>query len=190
MNKSDLDTKTDVELVKLTLQDPNNYLYLMKKYENPLKRYISRISNFSKEDIEDVLQEVFITVYKNLNSYNPSFKFSSWIYRITHNKTINFYKAKKPHTNYIDLEDKEILDVILVDKDVALEVHDELEKEYVLAEITKLDKKYKSVLVLRYVEGKDYNEISDILQIPVNTVGTLINRAKKILKSRLSIVKK
>lgn len=184
--KVDFSEKTDEELVNLSLKDANVYLHLMKRYEAKLIRYILRISNFSKEDAEDVLQEVFISVYQNLASYNPAFKFSSWIYRITHNKTINYYKRKKSRPNTIDLEDSEILDVLLVDKDMSLDVHSELEKDYIIKEIANLDQKYRSVLVLRYLEGKEYAEISDILKMPVNTVGTLINRAKQILKNKIN----
>lgn len=187
--KQDFSEKTDIELVELSLKDPNKYLYLMKRYEAALTRYILRISNLSKEDAQDVLQEVFISVYQNLAGYRPEFKFSSWIYRITHNKTINYYKKKKTQPNTLDLEDNEILDVLLVDKDIALEVQGSLERKFLLNEIAKLDPKYKSVLVLRYIQNLDYSEISDILQMPVNTVGTLINRAKKILKERLNKTK-
>jgi RNA polymerase sigma-70 factor (ECF subfamily) len=187
--KHDFSEKTDIELVELSLKDPNKYLYLMKRYEAALTRYILRISNLSKEDAQDVLQEVFISVYQNLAGYRPEFKFSSWIYRITHNKTINYYKKKKTQPNTLDLEDNEILDVLLVDKDIALEVQGSLERKFLLNEIAKLDPKYKSVLVLRYIQNLDYSEISDILQMPVNTVGTLINRAKKILKERLNKTK-
>jgi len=186
MMKQDYTEKTDEELVQLSLKDANVYLHLMKRFEAKLTRYILRISNFSKEDTEDVLQEVFISVYQNLASYNSEYKFSSWIYRIAHNKTINYYKRKKSRPNTLDLEDQEILDVLLVDKDMALDVHTEMEKDLVRQEIAKLDPKYKSVLILRYLEGREYSEISDILQMPVNTVGTLINRAKQILKKRLS----
>lgn len=184
--KINFEEKSDAELVQLSLADQNVYLHLMKRYEQKLIRYILRISNFTREDAEDVLQEVFVSVYQNLSLYNPEFKFSSWIYRITHNKTINYYKKKKSRPVSLDLEDKEILDVIILDKDIALDVVAEVGREMIIKAIGELEPKYKSVLVLRYLEGKEYSEISDILKMPVNTVGTLINRAKQILKKKLN----
>lgn len=186
MSNFDLADKTDEELVSLSLKDPNNYLYLMKRYENKLLYYIQRISNLSKEDAEDVLQETFVSVYQNLEDFDSTFKFSSWIYRITHNKTISFIRKANARPKSADIEDREILDNLITSKEMELDVHNQMLKERLMDEINKMDIKYKSVLVLRFIEGKDYTEISDILKIPINTVGTFINRAKKILKEKLN----
>ena len=178
--------KTDEELVSLSLKDSNNYLFLMKRYEGKLIHYIQRISNLTKEDAEDVLQETFVSVYQNLEDFDSSFKFSSWIYRITHNKTISYIRKINARPKSADIEDKEILDNLIYSKEMELDVHNEILKDRLMAEINQMDIKYKSVLVLRFVEGKDYTEISDILKIPISTVGTFINRAKKILKEKLN----
>jgi RNA polymerase sigma-70 factor (ECF subfamily) len=68
---------------------------IVNKYENKLLKYILRITNIDLEDAENLLQEVFIKVYKNINDYNTDFAFSSWIYRITHNITIDFHRKNK-----------------------------------------------------------------------------------------------
>jgi len=85
----------DEDLVKLTLEKQDNFLYLIKRYEAKLSRYIRRIAGLNKEDTEDILQEVFIKVYQNLNSFDKDLKFSSWIYRITHNEVIDSYRKKQ-----------------------------------------------------------------------------------------------
>ena len=72
----DFKGKSDKELVKLSLLDSDNFLFLMEKYKEPLKRYIWRISAVTKEEAEDILQEVFIKVYRNLYDYNGEFSFS------------------------------------------------------------------------------------------------------------------
>lgn len=177
---------SDEELVKLSIEKPDNYLELMKRYEKKLYRYIMRISNVSKEDAEDILQEVFISVYKNLQGFDQNLKFSSWIYRITHNKTISHIRKTKTKPKTIDLEDGDIFEVIASSKDMDIEVHSKIEKERVVAAINEMDLKYRSVLILRFIEEKEYSEISDILKMPINTVGTNINRAKKILKDKLN----
>jgi RNA polymerase sigma-70 factor (ECF subfamily) len=185
VNKKEIETKSDEQLVELSIKDQKYYLYLMKRYENKLVRYILRISNLTKEDAEDVLQEVFVSVYKNLQGFDQRLKFSSWIYRITHNQTISYIRKIKSRPQTIDIEDTEILDRIATNKEMDIQVHNEIEKERILKEINSMDIKYKSVLVLRLIEEKEYNEISDILKIPKNTVGTLINRARKQLIEKL-----
>ena len=87
----DLREKTDEELVALALKDPQVYASIMERYEEKLLRYIMRISVNSKEDAEDVLQDVFLSAYKNLNDFDQDLKFSSWIYRIAHNKVISHF---------------------------------------------------------------------------------------------------
>lgn len=182
----DVNSKSDEELVKLSLVDSNYYLYLMKRYESKLMRYVFRLSRVSREDAEDIIQEVFISVFKNLNSFNTELKFSSWIYRITHNKTISFYRKNKKIPTPISFEEGNIFELISESKEMEIEINSNFEMEKLIDAINKLDIKYKSVLILRFVEGKEYSEISEILKIPINTVGTYINRSKKILKKNLN----
>ena len=166
------DDKTDEELVILTLKDKENFVYLIRRYEDKLLRYIKRISG--ADDAEDILQNSFIKAYENLNSFNTSLKFSSWIYRICHNEVINNYRKKKARPKTIAFEGLENL----VFDNISIDV-------YNLSKILKdIDIKYREVLVLRYIEEKDYKEISDILKKPMGTVSTLLNRAKKQLKQR------
>lgn len=186
-SQNDLQEIDDYEIVLKTLQDPNNFKYIIQKYEHKLSQYIQRIIYINKEDTEDILQEVFINIYKNLNSYNPDYKFSSWIYRITHNECINFLRRNKKNlkeiTTSVNTEDDEevydILDNIASDIDLEKDIIKNHEKDIVHKVLAQLDEKYRAVLVLKFLEEKDYKEISDILKIPIGTVGSLINRAKK-----------
>ena len=180
MHKINLTTEKDIDLVKLALTDQDNFVYIIEKYEKPLFRYVRRFSSFPSEDIEDLLQEVFIKVYKNLNGFDKSLKFSSWIYRITHNEVISHYRKIKvrPKTFEGELND-EILDNIKSDFSLEDILEKKLTKELVKELLAQMDVKYREVLVLRYLEEKDYSEISDILKKPKGTVATLLNRAKK-----------
>src|SRR3989339_1384271 len=102
-NLQDLSQKTDEELVSLSLQNQDNYLFLIRRYQDKLLRYIQRISNVSLEDAEDILQEVFIKVYYKLNDFDPDLKFSSWIYRITHNQVISHYRKTQARPKTVEL---------------------------------------------------------------------------------------
>lgn len=171
--------KTDEELVVLTLANQENFSYLIKRYETKLTRYIRRISNTRPEETEDILQEIFIKAYINLNNFDPTLKFSSWIYRIAHNETISaFRKRHAKNPNYLE-NDQEILDKLAADVDLVAEIDAQYLKQYIWQIMENMDQKYREVLELKFMEEKSYQEISDILRRPIGTVATLINRAKK-----------
>ncbi len=174
------ENKTDEELVKLTLESQDFYIHLMQRYEQKLLRYIQRISNFDQDESEDLLQETFIKVFENLNDFDKDLKFSSWIYRITHNKVIDHFRKSKRRPDKILWEDNgELINNIMSEFDLEKEMDDKINKKEILNNIKKLDFKYKEVLELRFLEDKSYKEISDILKKPEGTVATLISRAKK-----------
>lgn len=179
VNVSDCEQRSDQELKTLILQDSAFLLCLVDRYEAKLTRYIRRLSNFSQEDIEDILQEVFLTVYQNINDYDDRLKFSSWIYRITHNKVIDFFRKHKKRLIPIDDFDDSLLSKLAVDPDYGHKIDLELDRVKLNMAIKQLDLKYREVIALYYFESKSYDEISDILKKPAGTVATLLNRAKK-----------
>lgn len=174
------DSKTDAELAGLALAESDYFLFIMKRYEDKLSRYIIRISGLTSEDARDILQEVFIKIYYNLNDFDSKLKFSSWAYRIAHNETISELRRRN-RVPVIFLDEEKWL-TIAGDFNLLGVVNSSLNKEAVGKVLDKLDSKYRAVLALYYLEDKNYEEISDILCLPVNTVGTRINRAKKIFK--------
>ena len=177
--------KTDEQIVVLTLKNQDYYLCLMKRYEAKLLNYILKISNINREDGEDILQEVFIKAYQNLNDFDLNYKFSNWIYSIAHNTTISTFRKKKVRPQTVSWEDKDLnnlLESTLAIEDTSLQ---KLTYKQILKNINQLPVKYKDVLILKFVEEKDYQEISDILHKPMGTIATLINRAKISLKQGL-----
>jgi len=184
MEKRDCLNKKDIELVQLSLENQDYFLCMVKKYENPLMRYIRRITNINFEDAEDLLQEIFIKVYTNLNDFDPKLKFSSWIYRIAHNEVISNFRKLKVRPEKINSEiNKDMLEKIKSDLNIEKEIDQKILKEKLNRLIDQLNVKYKEVIILKYLEDKTYEEISDIIKKPTNTVGTLINRAKKQLNN-------
>jgi len=175
-----VDTKTtDTQLVKMALENAEDFIHIMKKYEIQLLVYIKRLTNIPTEDAQDLLQEVFIKTYQNLNGFDQSLKFSSWIYRITHNHTISSFRKNKNAQKNISLEDNEELFKRLTDDtDLKKDLDQKIQKEKIATALSKLDIKYREVLILKYLEDKDYSEISNILQKPQGTIATLLNRAK------------
>lgn len=177
--------KTDEQIVVLTLKNQDYYLCLMRRYEAKLLNYILKISNISREDAEDILQEVFVKAYQNLNDFDLNFKFSNWIYSIAHNATISAFRKKRVRPQTIFWEDEDLNNILKYTLDIEDTSLQKLSYKQIVKIINQLPLKYKDVLILKFVEGKDYREISDILHKPMGTIATLINRAKKSLKQEL-----
>lgn len=177
--------KTDEQIVVLTLKNQNYYLCLMKRYEAKLLNYILKISNISREDGEDILQEVFVKAYQNLNDFDLNFKFSNWIYSIAHNTTISAFRKKQVRPQIVSWEDEDLNNILESTLNVENTSLQKLTYKQILKIINHMPLKYKDVLILKFVEGKDYQEMSDILRKPMGTIATLVNRAKKSLKQEL-----
>jgi RNA polymerase sigma-70 factor (ECF subfamily) len=183
---TDYSKKSDEDLVKLTLKDSNVFSVIIDRYKDKLFLYISRITNISKEEIEDLLQDIFLKTYLNLNAYNSDLKFSSWIYRITHNQVVsNFRKIKsRPEAYNFELDDN-ILDNLHSDSDLLKDIDRGIDKRNILNVLNNIDNKYKEVLVLKFLEEKSYQEISDILKKPQGTIASMINKAKEKFREEI-----
>ena len=183
--KSELNQLSDNQLVEvIRTKDEELFAELIRRYQQKLFYYVNRLINHPDE-AEDVVQNVFIKVYRNLNGYDARLKFSSWIYRIAHNEAVNWLRQ---NTKYIkeSIDQSEYLQNTLSDNHNIIESLDlKADLEKVSLAIQKLPEKYKEVMLLKFVDEKSYEEISDILRKPVNTIGVLINRARKILKSQI-----
>ena len=177
------ENKTDEELVGLAIKDSHNFTLLIDRYEAKLSRYIYRLCGCRKEDIEDLLQEIFIKIYRNLNDFDQSLKFSSWAYRIAHNEVISHFRRSKSRPIDTEL----IPDLDHSDKksdDFIRTIDAGLDKNKISEILGMMDIRYKEVLVLRYFEELEYTEISDIIKKPMGTVATLLNRAKKQFREK------
>ncbi|MEI6529159.1 MAG: RNA polymerase sigma factor [Candidatus Falkowbacteria bacterium] len=177
---------TDAELVKLTLANQDNFVYLVDRYKGKLSSYVKRLTNANNEDAEDILQEVFIKVYLNLNDFNKDLKFSSWIYRITHNQVISGHRKLKarPEGYAVNLDDQ-LAKNLTAEIDIKGMVDHKILQETINSVLKKIEPKYRDVLVLKFLEEKSYQEISDILKKPLGTVASLMNKAKQEFKNEL-----
>jgi len=179
---------SDEELVRMTLGQKNHFGDLVDRYEAKLRRYITRLGVRNSEDQEDVLQEIFLKTYRNLNGFDTSLQFSSWIYRIAHNEAISWYRKRnvRPEGHLI-ADSEEILGFLQAKDEIEDVKFDQtINATVVNKALFDIDDKYREVIVLRFFEHKEYEEISDILKIPVGSVGTLIHRGKKQLKIALN----
>ncbi len=174
---------TDEILAHMLCTDTRVLGELIERYEKKISRYLHRKSNATESDIEDILQNIFIKVYKNIYDFDTALSFSSWIYRIARNEMIDWYRKEK-RTPHLSLEANEyILDTIAHEFDTITFAEGEEKKEILKKSLMLLPEKYQEIIELRYFEEKSYEEIADILSIPSGTVAIRISRAKKALQS-------
>lgn len=178
---------SDEEIVSMTLRDKAFFAHIVLRYEEKLSRYITRLGVRNEEDRQDTLQDIFIKIYKNLNAFDTTLSFSSWVYRIAHNEAISAYRKKnvRPEGHLIDEGNERVAREMTKEDGVEKQFDEQINSEEVYRALEQVDEKYKIVLILRFFEHKEYEEISDILKIPTGSVGTLIHRGKKQLKEQI-----
>jgi RNA polymerase sigma-70 factor, ECF subfamily len=158
--------------------DLDAYAEIIDKYEDKLQRYVSYLIGDTTL-AKDVVQETFIKAYQNLQGFNRSFKFSSWIYRIAHNEAMNAVKKNRDQLS----EDVELNKELSYKSNIEERIDSELLKKDVEDCLILLEPKYRSVVQLVYFENMKYDEVADVLRVPRSTVGVWLARAKKQLKS-------
>lgn len=153
---------------------------LVERYEEKLLRYGRRFLSRS-EDIEDIVQDVFMSAYQNIKGFDTRARFSPWIYRIAHNAFVNeFRKHKRTPVVFVDFD---TLISHPVYDDPALHEREQKEMRVMIEKgLGEMEIKYREVLILYYLEDMSYKEISDILKVPTGTVGIRIKRAKSLLR--------
>jgi RNA polymerase sigma-70 factor (ECF subfamily) len=177
---------TDSQIIeRIRNGETNLFSELVQRYQNKIFAYVYKIVNH-KEEAEDIVQETFIKVYKNLNSFEADRKFSSWLYRISHNETINYLKKNKKGTEVYYEGDEYLFNTLKSEKNLIKELMIVEDLDLVKKALAELPLKYKEVIILKYLEERSYEEIAQILHKPMATVGTLINRAKNQLKNLLN----
>jgi RNA polymerase sigma-70 factor (ECF subfamily) len=153
---------------------------LIDRYEAKLSRYAKKFLLF-EDDATDMVQDVFIKVYSNIQSFDSSKRFSPWIYRIAHNTFINEIKRRgKAPVSFFD-PDTIFPHPIAEEKADTYAQENEL-KKMMQHSLSQLSVKYRAPLVLHFYEDMSYKDISEVLRIPTSTVGVRIKRGKEKLK--------
>lgn len=177
---------SDQELVAATLRDPKAYAVLVRRYELVLKRYVTRLLGYKSQYVDDVLQETFLKAYVNLNDYDQTRAFSPWIYRLAHNQAMSQLRRNRAGPRLISGADgQRILENVADGSDVQEKLDVARREEKLIAAVASLDPRYRDVIVLRFLEEHSYEDIADILHLPMGTVATLVSRGKERLRKAL-----
>ncbi len=179
------ETPTDEALALLAQKgDERAFAELLERYTGKLLRYARKMLP-RENNPGDIVQDVFITVYRNIEDFDATRRFSPWIYRIAHNAFIDAYRKKI----------KDPMPVFDWDRILPHLAHEgtpesEKEKEEIRVLLEKglddIPPAYKEIIDLYYFEDFSYKEISDILHIPLGTVGIRLSRARGALKNKIS----
>lgn len=183
MNGPDaMESLSDAELVRRAQTSQADFTLLVDRYWRRLYAFVKRLYFFEHEDIQDIVQEAFIKIYRNLNAFDPSFAFSTWAYQITRNCAIDMLRKKQVQPKTIILEDEEWEHLVTASDEPAMRSsqREDLEKA-----IKQLPLVYREVFTLFYLEEKSYEEMIDILKKPKGTIASLLNRAKKMVREQL-----
>ena len=186
INQHSCEGKTEAELIRLARGDAEYFVCIMRRFEAPLLRYIHRITSVDDDEAADLLQEIFIKAYKNLNAIDETISVSAWLYRATRNHVISSYRKQLARPQLLQNNDDEFISTIASDVDLSLATDQILLRERLNRALSQLPDKYREVVVLRYFEEKEYKEISDITKKPIGTISTLLSRAKGELKRLLT----
>lgn len=172
--------------------DQDAFAEIVEIYSNSIYQLGYRMLG-NRQEAEDIAQEAFIRAYVNIKSFNQDLKFSTWLFRIATNLCIDRIRKKKPDY-YLDAEVSGTDGLTMYSQLASNSPLPETEleslelQESVQKEILKLPEKYRSVIVLKYIEELSLNEISEILDLPLGTVKTRIHRGREALRQQLRYV--
>lgn len=188
-NASESSLQDDVLVEKALGGDEKAYKKLVDKYERALYFHILKMVK-NKEQVEDLVQEAFVKAFDNLSTYSTNYAFSTWLYRIATNHTIDYLRKKKLQTLSIDKPMKTRegeMEMQLPDESAETdrEIIRKQRQKIVQQAIDDLPEKYRKVIELRHMEEKSYQEIADILDSPLGTVKAHIFRARELLYKEL-----
>jgi RNA polymerase sigma-70 factor (ECF subfamily) len=167
---------------------------LLTRYERPVFSLIYRMVR-DRTLAEDLAQEAFIRAFNAIGSYNTSYKFSNWVFKIANNHTIDYLRKRKLDTVSIHgsphaTTPEEVSQTRLVLQSSDENPHELVEHKELGGQIEEaigeLREEYRTVILLRHVEGYAYDEIAEIMELPLGTVKTYLHRARNELKNLLA----
>jgi len=173
--------------------DQSAYAILLNRYKNSLMFTVLKMIN-NRDDAEDITMQAFTKAFKNLDSYNDEFAFSTWLFKIASNTSIDFLRKRRLETTSLDKNmnsDDEFGTTFaqnILDPDLDPEESFVLKQRNILMQevVESMNPKYRELIQLRYFEELKYEEIAEILNIPLGTVKVRLSRAKSLLTEILT----
>ena len=180
---SKLTNLTDTELVSMALeQNQAAFIVLYTRYNAGVKSHISRYV-IQKEEVEDICLESFQKAFSQIHTFNPEYKFSTWLYRIARNTAFDHLSKNDREKSYMPMtsineDNAELKELTATSHNPEDDIINQQEYDKWLMNIEKLKDDYKAVAKMNLIDNFGYKEIADALDMPINTVKTKIRRAK------------
>ena len=181
---------SDEAIVKRVQEgDVNAYNILVIKYQHKVLQIISKFVGNSA-DASDVAQESFIKAYKAINTFRGESSFYTWLYRIVVNAAKTYLESNSKHQNHLDVDAEEFESVdkqgALTYKDTPDRIIESQELQQVIFDaMAELPEELRQVITLREVEGMSYEDMADLMKVPVGTVRSRIFRARQFIEERM-----
>lgn len=180
----------DKELVKRTLDgDKKAFEMIVQRYKQPLLNYIGRMVG-ERELALDFTQEVFIKTYSSLHTFRPQHKFSTWLFKIASNLTIDYWRKKKIDAFSLDqtrdgANDRPSIQIpskdrTIVEKFELFEIREKIERA-----MEKIPPSLRELFVWRHINELSYDEIAEIKDLPVGTIKNKVFQAKELIRKQL-----
>jgi RNA polymerase sigma factor (sigma-70 family) len=186
----------DYQLVRKALDEDNQLAYsiLMDRYRDSIYHTMLKMIN-NQDDAEDLTIEAFGKAFLKLNSYTPSYAFSTWLFKIATNNCIDFIRKKKMNTTSIDHTFNENGESFL--SNIIREKAQNPEEKFILEQrkivmremLDKMNEKYRQMIEMRYYDELSYQEISEKMDLPVGTVKAQLFRAREQLMELFKTIK-
>lgn len=176
---------SDGELVEnAILGREDSFEELVRRYQRPIVNYVYRmLGNY--DSALDVTQEIFIKVYNSMGRYRAEFKFSTWLYKISHNAAIDHLRRNSNHNQSVELENEDgTVRIQYEDKRISPEKERELGewREEIQRVVKRLPSGYRELIILRHTNDLSYDEIAEITNLPLGTVKNRLFRAREMMK--------
>ena len=182
---------SDEAIVKRVQQgDVSAYNILVIKYQHKVAQIISKFVGNSA-DVNDVAQEAFIKAYKAINNFRGESSFYTWLYRIVVNAAKTYLESNSKRKNHIDVDSEEFQSIdsqgVLTSRESPDKIIEAQElQQVILSAMSELPEELRQAIMLREVEGMSYEDMADLLQIPIGTVRSRIFRARQFIEEKMS----
>ena len=176
---------TDSELIEIAISGrEESFEELVRRYQRPITNYVYRmLGNY--DAALDVTQEIFIKVYNSMARYSSEYKFSTWLYKISHNAAIDYIRRHSVHEQSLEAENEDgVYQVQYESKRLSPEQERERSewREEIDTVVKRLPTGYRELILLRHTKDLSYDEIAEITNLPLGTVKNRLFRAREMMR--------
>lgn len=175
---------TDQDLVFKILKSSDYFVCIIEKFAPRLRVFLRRLSGLPDSALDDVMQDIYIKVYRNLAGFDPRLKLENWVYSIARNTLYDDFRLNKKHRTNLPLEanseeEQNLINFLSEEARAEIQLVEQENLDLIKHIIATLPVQMKEVAILRFLDDKNYEEMGDILKKPKGTIASLVGRARR-----------